>query len=183
MILVLGGIKSGKTSWAEKYAAQWASRREMGQVVYLASALAWDDEMKLRIHRHKQSRPEGWLTIEEPLNIAQVLSHSGLGKNDIVIFDCLTLWLTNLLMGLDENFEQEAAEMLIESELGKVLCSIKEFPGEVIVISNLVETGLVSPHFLGRIFQELAGRSHQRLASESDETILITAGLPQWLKR
>ncbi len=181
MILVLGGAKSGKTAWAESFAARRAAETG-GQVIYLASAVAWDDEMKLRIKRHRESRPREWMTIEEPLHVARKIDECCPGNGKIVLFDCLTLWLTNLLMGLGENFRQEEAEELVKTELDGLLRSIENFNGEVIVVSNLVETGLVAPNFLGRIFQEIAGRSHQALARASRQVVMITAGLPQWLK-
>ncbi|MDA3956757.1 bifunctional adenosylcobinamide kinase/adenosylcobinamide-phosphate guanylyltransferase [Oceanispirochaeta sp.] len=181
MILVLGGVKSGKTSWAESTAAHWAEKNR-GEVVYLASARAWDDEMKLRIKRHQQSRPEEWQTIEEPLDISGVLKRDDLNAKNIVIFDCLTLWLTNLLMDHGEDFTQEEAEDLVQLKMNELMRAVEEFPGEIIVISNLVEQGLVSPHFLGRIFQEIAGRCHQLLAGESEEVFHMIAGIPQRLK-
>ncbi|QEN07517.1 bifunctional adenosylcobinamide kinase/adenosylcobinamide-phosphate guanylyltransferase [Oceanispirochaeta crateris] len=181
MIFVLGGVKSGKTSWAENRAAQWALRNN-GTVVYLASARAWDDEMKLRIHRHKLSRPKEWETIEEPLHITDVLKGTDFSSKHIVLFDCLTLWMTNLLMELGDKFSQEEAEDHILKAISEFLEASNTFPGEIIVISNQVENGLISPNFLGRIFQELAGRSHQMIARESKEVIQMIAGLPQRIK-
>ncbi len=180
MILVLGGTKSGKTAYAENRAAEIAAKRN-GQVVYLASAKAWDDEMKLRIQRHQDSRPADWITHEEPLNIAEVLGIYP-EKEKVVLFDCLTLWLTNLLMELGEDFTQAEAEDALGAALERFICAAEQWECEIIVVSNLVETGLVAPSFLGRIFQEIAGRSHQRLASVSSEVWQVTAGLPWRLK-
>jgi adenosylcobinamide kinase/adenosylcobinamide-phosphate guanylyltransferase len=181
MIFVLGGVKSGKTSWAENRAAQWALRNK-GTVVYLASARAWDDEMKLRIDRHKLSRPQEWETIEEPLHITDVLKRTDFSSKHIVLFDCLTLWMTNLLMELGDKFSQEEAEDHILKAISEFVEASNTFPGEIIVISNQVENGLISPNFLGRIFQELAGRTHQMIARESKEVIQMIAGLPQRIK-
>jgi adenosylcobinamide kinase/adenosylcobinamide-phosphate guanylyltransferase len=179
MILVLGGAKSGKTGYAEGRASEAAERG--GKVVYLASARAWDDEMKLRIRRHRESRPSDWITHEEPLDIPGALA-AHREKEKVILFDCLTLWLTNLLMELGEEFSQEEAEEALGGALERFIAAAAECEGEIIVVSNLVELGLVAPGFMGRVFQEIAGRSHQRLASVSDEVWQVTAGLPWRLK-
>lgn len=180
MILVLGGAKSGKTGFAEGRAAELAAERA-GRVVYLASAKAWDDEMKLRIKRHRESRPSDWITHEEPLDIPAALTAHG-EKDKVILFDCLTLWLTNLLMELGEDFSQEEAEEALGAALERFIAAASGCDGEIIVVSNLVELGLVAPRFMGRVFQEIAGRAHQRLASVSEEVWQVTAGLPGRLK-
>lgn len=181
MILILGGAKSGKTSYAENTAAAYASRNK-GRVIYLASAQAWDDEMKLRIRRHQESRPAHWLTLEEPVFVPDVISKCKAEAGDALIFDCLTLWITNLLMGLGEEFKQEDAETLISDNIAALIRAAEEFSGEIYIVSNLVEHGLISPHFLGRIFQEICGKSHQTLAASSSEVYHIIAGISQRLK-
>ncbi|MDC7240848.1 MAG: bifunctional adenosylcobinamide kinase/adenosylcobinamide-phosphate guanylyltransferase [Spirochaetales bacterium] len=181
MILVLGGAKSGKTSFAERTAENLAGENG-GRVVYLASAQAWDDEMKLRIRRHQESRPDQWETIEEPLNVPEALRKADLREGDAVLFDCLTLWLTNILMSLGEDFPRSRAEESIASAVDSFIKVCRELPCEVITVSNLVEQGLVSPNFLGRIFQDLTGESHQKLAAASSEVYQVIAGLPRRLK-
>lgn len=181
MILILGGAKSGKTSFAETAAASYADKNN-GRVIYLASAQAWDDEMKLRIQRHQLSRPDHWITLEEPYNIPEKIVEFESKQGDVILFDCLTLWLTNLLMKLGEEFKQEDAETMISDRISALKRAADEFPGELIVVSNLVEQGLVSPNFLGRIFQEICGRSHQTLGASASEVYHIIAGLPQRLK-
>ncbi|MDC7232413.1 MAG: bifunctional adenosylcobinamide kinase/adenosylcobinamide-phosphate guanylyltransferase [Spirochaetales bacterium] len=181
MILILGGSKSGKTAFAEEKAASLAAETR-GRVIYLASAQAWDDEMKIRIQRHKESRPSNWMTLEEPLSVPEAVLNLKGKDTDVILFDCLTLWLTNLLMELGEDFKQTEAEDLINSRVQDFLNAAAAFPGTVIVVSNLVEEGLVSPHFLGRIFQELSGRSHQALAAASQEVYHVVAGLPGRIK-
>ena len=180
MILVLGGSKSGKTAYAEKRAAELAAERN-GRVVYLASAQAWDEEMKLRIKRHQDSRPADWITHEEAIDIPEALLQYS-EEDRVVLFDCLTLWLSNLLMELGDDFRQEEAEEALERAIERFIKAADQCRCEIIVVSNLVELGLVAPSFLGRIFQEIAGRSHQRLASVSREVWQVTAGLPGRLK-
>ncbi|MBF9017649.1 MULTISPECIES: bifunctional adenosylcobinamide kinase/adenosylcobinamide-phosphate guanylyltransferase [unclassified Oceanispirochaeta] len=181
MILILGGAKSGKTAYAENAAAELALKNN-GRVIYLASAQAWDDEMKLRIKRHRESRPENWITLEETLSVPEKILEFQAKKGDVILFDCLTLWLTNLLMELGDDFKQIEAEELISRRVSDFIKALDDFPGEIIVVSNLVEQGLVSPNFLGRIFQELCGRSHQTLAASASEVYHVIAGLAQRLK-
>jgi len=181
MILILGGTKSGKTSFAEKTADEIA--RSTGRnVVYLATAQAWDDEMKLRIRRHQDSRPAEWITLEEPLDMEAALQRKVCREGNVILMDCLTLWVTNILMTLGEDFRQEEAEDTVLSRLEVFLEKIDGCPGEFLIVSNQVENGLVSPNFLGRIFQEIAGRCHQIIAARADQVYLVTAGLPQPLK-
>jgi adenosylcobinamide kinase / adenosylcobinamide-phosphate guanylyltransferase len=181
MILILGGAKSGKTAFAEDMAGKLALKNQ-GRVIYLASAQAWDNEMKLRIKRHQDSRPKNWITLEEPLAVPETILDFHAEEGDVVLFDCLTLWLTNLLMSLNDDFRQEEAEELIKGRISDFLKSLDNFPGEIIVVSNLVEQGLVAPNFLGRIFQELCGHSHQTLAASSADVYHVIAGIPQRLK-
>lgn len=181
MILILGGAKSGKTAFAEVFAKKLVHKNQ-GRVIYLASAQAWDDEMSLRIRRHQDSRPKNWITLEEPLAVPEKIASFPAKEGDIILFDCLTLWLSNLIMSLGDDFKQEDAEKLIIGRVSDFVNSVENFPGEILVVSNLVEQGLVSANFLGRIFQELCGRSHQTLAASALEVYHVIAGLPQRLK-
>ncbi len=181
MILVLGGAKSGKTAFAENQAETLAASGS-GRIIYLASAQAWDEEMKIRISRHQASRPEHWETIEEPIHVPEALTGAGLEKGDAVLFDCLTLWLTNILMSLGDDFPRIEAEEKINTAVSAFIKSCDSLPCQVIVVSNLVEQGLVSPNYLGRLFQDFSGQSHQKLASVADAVYHVIAGLPQRLK-
>ena len=181
MILVLGGTKSGKTGFAEKKAEQF-SQENSCPVIYLASARAYDDEMKIRIKKHQDSRPAHWITIEEPRDIAGVFDREPLKTGAVVLFDCLTMWITNLLMDMGDDFSKEEAETHIFKNIEDFLCRADSYEGEIIIISNLVELGLISPHFLGRTFQDLSGMAHQLIAARADRVYQITAGLALPLK-
>ncbi len=181
MILVLGGTKSGKTGFAERTAEAYSQKHNC-PVVYLATAQAWDEEMKIRIRRHQESRPDHWITFEEPRDILSVFESDALQQNTVVLLDCLTMWITNLLMDLGEDLTKEEAEEAVLSKLTGFLKRASSYKGEVIIVSNLVEVGLISPHFLGRTFQDLAGKSHQMIAAAAQEVYQITAGLALKLK-
>ena len=181
MILVLGGTKSGKTVFAEKTAETYAMKHNC-PVVYLATAQAWDEEMETRIRRHQESRPDHWITLEEPRDIQSVFDSDALQQDTVVLLDCLTMWITNLLMDLGEDYTKKEAEEAVFSELERFLKRASSYKGEIIIVSNLVEVGLISSHVLGRTFQDLAGKSHQMTAAAAQEVYQITAGLPLKLK-
>jgi len=191
MILIIGGVKSGKSSWASTL----ASRREtFGPVTYLATARAGDDEMKDRIHRHQADRPSSWITVEEADNPAGYFLGqtsavpTGLHPNT-VLFDCITLWLTNILSPFGDEPDREKALALGEKEGQRLLKAVLEWEKgaaegarETLIVSNHVEAGLISPWPLGRIFQDIAGLTHQMFAAEASGVYLMTAGIPQKIK-
>lgn len=186
MILILGGVKSGKSS----FAGELAGRRESsGGVTYLATARAGDDEMKDRIRRHQADRPSSWLTVEEPEDPAGYFLGLNSAGPATVLFDCITLWLTNLLAPFGDKPDREEALELGKREGRRLLEALQSWENaapkgerETLLVSNHVETGLISPWPLGRIFQDLAGLTHQLFAGAADEVFLMTAGLPQKLK-
>lgn len=171
--LVLGGARSGKTGLAEQRAQDWQAGREAagltGQVYYVATANAGDGEMSARIKRHQDLRPEGWLTLEEPLDLQAVLqAHNS--ADSCLLIDCLTLWVTNLLM-LEDDQRMQAYLDDFEQQLAS--CE-----AEVIMVSNEVGLGIVPMGELTRKFQDQAGFLHQRLGQVCDRVTLTVAGLP-----
>ncbi|MCK5735467.1 MAG: bifunctional adenosylcobinamide kinase/adenosylcobinamide-phosphate guanylyltransferase [Spirochaetaceae bacterium] len=191
MILIIGGVKSGKSSWASSLASE---RETLGPVSYLATARAGDDEMKDRISRHQADRPSSWTTVEEPDNPAdyflKMTSDALLGTTpSTVLFDCITLWLTNILAPFGDEPNREEALVLGEKEGRHLMAAVLGWektapPGtrETLIVSNYVEAGLISPWPLGRIFQDIAGLTHQMFAAEASQVYLMTAGIPQKLK-
>jgi len=191
MILILGGTKSGKSSFASRRAA---GRENLGPVTYLATALAGDGEMKDRIARHQADRPSSWVTVEEPMDpagyfIGLTTETPSTASPATVLLDCITLWLTNLLTPMGDEPNRGEALELGGKEVRRLADEILAWESgnpslnrEAIIVSNLVETGLISPWPLGRIFQDLAGLTHQMIAAEANEVFLLTAGLPQKLK-
>jgi adenosylcobinamide kinase / adenosylcobinamide-phosphate guanylyltransferase len=168
--LVLGGVRSGKS----RYAQQLAEQSE--RVTFIATAERRDDpEMSAKIDRHRADRPANWTTIEEPLKLAEAIQKAG-GDGDAVLVDCLTLFASNLLemCGQDE----EATKGHID-----LLCDVlRNPPCPVILVSNEVGSGVVPAYELGRRFRDLVGEINQRVASESSVVLLMVAGLPFALK-
>ena len=165
--LILGGVKSGKSRLAE----QRATNSEL-PVLYVATARADDNEMQQRIVLHQQQRPAHWTTIEVPLHLAAALQQHA--ANICILVDCLTLWLTNLLLADDEKF--------IRDEIQQLLDTLPTLQAEIILVSNETSMGIVPMGELTRRFCDEAGRLHQQLAVMVDNVILTVAGLPHALK-
>ncbi len=166
--LILGGVRSGKSRLAEQHAI--ASGLE---VVYIATATAEDDEMQQRIAHHRQQRPSTWQVIEEPLKLATVLQQQAAADRCLLV-DCLTLWLTNLLLSDEVGMLARERDALIEQ--------LQDLPGHIILVSNETGMGIVPQGELARRFGDEAGMLHQKLARICDRVILTVAGLPQVLK-
>ncbi|HEY3622379.1 MAG TPA: bifunctional adenosylcobinamide kinase/adenosylcobinamide-phosphate guanylyltransferase [Roseiarcus sp.] len=165
-LLVLGGARSGKSAYAQSLAEAYGSER-----LYLATAEPGDEEMAARIARHQADRGRGWATLEEPLEIAAaLLTHAQAGR--VVIVDCLTLWLSNLMLaGRDPG----PAVTALADAIGRLA-------GPAILVSNEVGMGLVPDHKLGREFRDWQGRSNREIAAVCDAVIFVAAGLPLQLK-
>lgn len=167
-LLVLGGARSGKS----RYAQQLAERR-WKHPLYLATAEVKDQEMARRVKAHRKERGAHWGCVEEPLNIAQVLMN-GAAHADGILVDCLTLWLSNVLLK-----EGPAA---IEKRQQALLKAVRTVRRNLILVSNEVGLGIVPEHKLGRIFRDQAGWLNQALAAEVDTVVFIVAGMPMVLK-
>lgn len=176
LILVTGGSRSGKSSFALELASRYAGPR-----AFLATAQALDDEMARRIAAHQRARPAGWRLIEEPLDVPQALVRS-LPDLSVAVVDCVTLWISNLMLA-DERFgEDEAstrAQELVDSAHGGESAGPR---GGVIVVSNEVGWGVVPETALGRRFRDCAGRANQVIARGADEVYLMVSGIPVRIK-
>ncbi|MEA1924079.1 MAG: bifunctional adenosylcobinamide kinase/adenosylcobinamide-phosphate guanylyltransferase [Pseudomonadota bacterium] len=169
-VLIGGGARSGKSSFAQKMAEGLPGRR-----AYLATAQALDREMEQRIAKHQADRDSAWhATLEEPLNLTNCLQQASLDF-DVILVDCITLWLSNL-MGRGDQDQQ------ILAEIDNLTASLNRLPATVILVSNEVGLGLVPEHPLGRRFRDLAGLANQRLAQACREVYFTIWGLPQKLK-
>jgi adenosylcobinamide kinase / adenosylcobinamide-phosphate guanylyltransferase len=166
MTFVLGGARSGKSAFAERLAAETGLHRH-----YLATGQAYDDEMRQRIERHQVDRGDGWSTHEVPLHLAQKLRQIRT-TGSVVLVDCLTLWVTNLMMAEDD--VEKASLDLVESLSGQ--------DGHLILVSNEVGLGIVPDNRMAREFRDHAGRLHQRIAAIADEVYFVAAGLPLKMK-
>ncbi len=165
--LILGGARSGKSALAEAVAHDSAL-----EVVYIATAEARDGEMSERIAHHQARRPDHWLCIEEPLQLAATLQQQA-AANRCLLVDCLTLWLSNLLAAGDKVFVRERQALLQR---------LPQLPGRIIFVSNEVGLGIVPMGELTRKFCDESGRLHQAIAAECERVTFVTAGLPMILK-
>ncbi len=165
LTLVLGGARSGKSRHAETLIealpAPW---------VYIATAQAYDDEMRARIAEHRARRSQDWRTVDAPMALPEVLRAVPSGQP--VLVDCLTLWLTNLIL----------AERDIAIATGELMAACREAQGPIVLVSNEVGLGIVPENALARRFRDEAGRLHQRLASQAERVVFMVAGLPMQVK-
>ncbi len=168
LVLVLGGAKSGKSSWALRYAEE-----RYASYIFMATAQALDSEMDERIKRHRETRGSQWGLIEEPLEVAKALIENCRGF-EAVLLDCLTVWLSNVLSDKGEAEVGEYMHSLIEA--------LKKTEQTIIMVSNEVGMGIIPNNPLGRKFRDLAGQLNQEVANTADKVILAVAGLPTYLK-
>lgn len=179
LIFVTGGIRSGKSSFAEHLVSQ------LGTVVtYIATAQAFDEEMERRIYLHRERRPGTWTTVEEPLNITSVITEYG-SKSEVIMLDCLTMLISNLMFkscGTDDVFDSKCQDDII-GEIALLTEAAKKAPATVVIVSNEVGMTLVSDNYLGRQYQELVGRANQVVAGRADEAYLVACGYGIDLKK
>jgi adenosylcobinamide kinase/adenosylcobinamide-phosphate guanylyltransferase len=162
---VIGGARSGKSTYAERLIFATARPRR-----YIATAEAWDDEMRARIAQHQQDRGTDWTTVEAPRDLAPALAAAC--KDEAVLIDCATLWLTNHVL----------AEHDIEDETDGLITALAACPAPVVIVTNEVGWGIVPENALARRFRDAQGRLNQRLAAEAALVVTVIAGLPLVLK-
>ncbi len=165
LTLVVGGARSGKSRFAEGLVAATGRHRR-----YIATAEAWDDEMRARIAQHQADRAEGWETVEAPLDLPAALA--GARGDEAVLIDCATLWLTNHLL----------ADHDIPAQTGALITALAACPAPVVIVSNEVGSGIVPENELARRFRDEQGRLNQRLAAAAGLVVTVIAGLPMVLK-
>ncbi len=169
VILITGGCRSGKSRFALDYA-----NRHFTKKMYLATCEVLDEEMAERVEIHKKMRGPEWRTVEEPIEVVQKIRQYG-NEVDVVLLDCITLWLSNLLMRWDD--DGRAME-----EVGKLIEAFKESQASFILVSNEVGMGIVPADPLGRRFRDLSGTTNQKIAESVDTVIFMVAGIPVFLK-
>jgi adenosylcobinamide kinase/adenosylcobinamide-phosphate guanylyltransferase len=176
LILILGGARSGKSAYAERLA-----RERGGEVLFVATATAGDDDMARRIAAHRAGRPAAWRVLEAPEGVATRVA----AANDAaptIILDCLTLLAANILL-VHEGLGEDAVTRALDAEIDALLARIASDSATWIVVSNEVGMGLVPPYPLGRIYRDLLGRINARVAARAARAYLLVAGLPLDLKR
>ena len=165
-ILVLGGARSGKSTYAESLAEGWQGKR-----IYIATAQAHDEEMAARIKAHRERRGKSWTTVGAMLDLPGALRKAH-GEDTFVLIDCLTLWLTNVML----------AELDCGAAVRDLIDALSSAKGTVVLVSNEVGSGIVPDNALARKFRDVAGEANRRIAQTADEVVLVTAGLPMVLK-
>jgi adenosylcobinamide kinase/adenosylcobinamide-phosphate guanylyltransferase len=162
VVLVGGGVRSGKSAFALERARSLGQRR-----AFIATAEAFDDEMRTRIARHIEERRDEFETFEAPRDLVSALDSAR--SADVVVIDCLTLWLSNLLLRGD-------GELQIAAQVETLMLSLQDYPPHVVIVTNEVGMGIVPESTLGRIFRDVTGRAHQRLAVVADEIYFAVLG-------
>lgn len=164
--LVLGGARSGKSAFAEGLVEAASPER-----LYLATGQAWDGEMRQRIAAHKERRGAGWQTIEAPVRLADALHANAVGNRPVMV-DCLTLWVTNLMLGEED----------LDAAFDRLCAALPALRAPVVLVSNEVGLGIVPDNAMARAFRDHAGRLHQKIAGLADEVYFVAAGLPLKMK-
>lgn len=209
LIMVTGGARSGKSTYAQSLALQQETLEPGRDVVYLATALAGDAEMRRRVDLHRRNRPSRWLTVEEPWDLSAALDAIPLGYG-IVLVDCLTVWLSNMLLrSLEQNdlspngnncrwdtegkYESghdelsfKKAESVVEEHIYDQVAKFVEKATRddytTILVTNEVGWGVVPEHYLGRLFRDIAGKVNQQVSSRANEVYLVVSGIPLKIK-
>jgi adenosylcobinamide kinase/adenosylcobinamide-phosphate guanylyltransferase len=171
--LLLGGARSGKSHYAQQLAMELG-----GKVLFVATGEALDEEMKARIEEHKKARPKNWRTLEIPTGIGKGIEKQ-IGDAQVVIMDCLTLLISNLLH--DEPDYPEAEKKVI-AEINELIAVMDRLDASFVIVSNEVGMGLVPETKLGRIYRDLLGKANQLLAQHATEVYLMVACLPVQVK-
>jgi adenosylcobinamide kinase/adenosylcobinamide-phosphate guanylyltransferase len=183
VVMVTGGARSGKSSFAERYV-----ERAGEEGIYVATAQPFDGEMEKRITLHRERRAEFgfvWKTIEEPLRLPERLEALDFDYNVyrsghvVVLVDCLTIWISNLLLQWEHESDNEER---CADQVEALVCAITRFQGTIVLVTNEVGLGVVPPTPLGRLFRDVSGRMNQRVALAAQQVFLVTAGIPIELK-
>lgn len=168
IVLITGGARSGKSRYAEERALRLGPRR-----LYLATGEAGDEEMEQRIAEHRKKRGKNWITVEEPLEVGKALA-AHQGQLDCAVVDCMTLWVSNLLIQRGEDMVKSAVKDLVDKLL--------HFDFHLLLVANEVGWGIVPDNALARQFRDLAGWANRQIASAANEVVLMVAGIPMVVK-
>jgi adenosylcobinamide kinase / adenosylcobinamide-phosphate guanylyltransferase len=169
MIFITGGCRSGKSRFALSYANERYSKK-----LFLATSEVLDEEMARRVENHKKTRGADWKTIEEPIGIVETISQSA-EEGAVILLDCITLWLSNLLLQWDD-------DPRIMEEVNRLTRALHKSPASSIIVSNEVGMGIVPADPLGRRFRDLAGTANQKIAEAADTVVFMVSGIPMFLK-
>jgi adenosylcobinamide kinase/adenosylcobinamide-phosphate guanylyltransferase len=169
-VFIIGGCRSGKSSYALEKAQQVSGAKK----VFIATCIPYDDEMQLRVTRHQQERSRHWHTVEAPVRLPEAIEEAG-PEAGILLVDCLTLWINNLLM---ENYTSEH----ILKQVLSLTRAVESAACPVILVSNEVGTGIVPENKLARLYRDLVGSTNQAVAQCVDQVVWVVAGIPVTIK-
>jgi adenosylcobinamide kinase/adenosylcobinamide-phosphate guanylyltransferase len=169
VIFITGGCRSGKSRYALDYV-----NRHFSKKLYLATCEVLDQEMAQRVENHKKMRGPEWQTVEEPLEVVEKVRRYG-DEAEVVLLDCITLWLSNLLLKWDDDSK-------VTGEVDRLIETLKKSQASFLIVSNEVGMGIVPADPLSRRFRDLSGTANQRIAEVADTLILMVSGLPIFLK-
>ncbi len=182
IIMVTGGARSGKSTFAENKVSEFG-----GKVLYIATSIAFDEEMKDRIRKHREQRPQGWSTFEgyKGFDVCLAKELSGV---QAVILDCLTLMVSNIMLEMSMDWENistaevDAVEAAVRDEVSKLVALAQMSTQPFVIVTNELGMGVVPPTVLGRAVRDFAGRANQMLAAAADEVYLCVSGIPVKIK-
>jgi adenosylcobinamide kinase/adenosylcobinamide-phosphate guanylyltransferase len=177
IVLITGGTRSGKSVFAEQYAAAKSNK-----VAYIATANIYDQEMQTRVTLHRKRRPNTWQTFEAPYHAEQIFLEAA-KKADVILFDCLTLYTSNLLLSDNTPSNREERFQYIMEEIDKLLYFSRESQSTILFVTNEVGMGIVPENALAREYRDIAGMVNQKIAACADEVYLVICGLPVELKK
>lgn len=176
LILITGGVRSGKSSFAESLAIKLGKN-----IGFIATAQPLDEEMATRIAQHRKRRPENWETWEEPYQVERIIEEIG-NKTEVIIIDCLTLLVSNLMQDGNEGKSLSALAEKIKEKIRKIIDKSLSCQATVIMVSNEVGLGIVPANVSGRFFRDLLGEANQMVAASSNQVYLMVAGIPLLIK-
>jgi adenosylcobinamide kinase/adenosylcobinamide-phosphate guanylyltransferase len=172
-ILITGGARAGKSSYAQKLAAAIG-----GRVLFVATAEAKDEDMRLRIENHRKSRPLNWDTLESPSEVARAIDEKA-GEYPVVVIDCITMLVSNIMLNAGD---ESSAESDVVKEINALIKVMQSKSSAFILVSNEVGLGIVPDNEMSRTYRDLLGRANQLLAQYADEVYLLVAGIPVKIK-
>jgi adenosylcobinamide kinase/adenosylcobinamide-phosphate guanylyltransferase len=175
-ILIIGGARSGKSRFAVELALKLG-----GRVLFVATAVAGDEEMRQRIEEHQRARPSAWRTLEVTTHVGSQISQQ-IGGAQVVIVDCITLLVNNILSQYSPRTAASIMEQKVTGEINELVECINHTDASFIIVTNEVGTGLVPANRVGRLYRDLLGKTNQLLAQQVDEVYLMVAGLPVQIK-
>ncbi len=175
-ILIIGGARSGKSHFVQELA------QRLGKpVLFVATAVAGDEEMRQRIEEHQRARSAAWSTLEVTTHVGNQISQK-IGEAQVVIVDCITLLVNNIFSQYNEQIDASLIEKKVTSEISELVDCINRIDASFIIVTNEVGMGLVPANKMGRLYRDLLGKANQLLAQRADEVYLMVAGLPVQIK-